>query len=225
MIARLPPPGVSTALNRARLGGGTMDNPRPEKVAVVDEVRERLAVGRRRRAHRVPGPDRRRAGRAPPRADRRRRRLQDLQEHPRAAGRRRGPTGGPSPTCSPARRPSPSCTGDVSAVAKALRDFARDNPSLVMKGGMVGRGLLTAADINALADLPSRGRPAGPVGRGPGRTASAAGRPDAGAAPEPGLRPGRHWPTSAGGGRGRRRGGPASSPKRRARPRRLARPR
>ncbi len=46
--------------------------------------------------------------------------------------------------------------GDVSAVAKALRDFARNNPSLVVKGGIVGTGVLTASDINVLADLPSR---------------------------------------------------------------------
>jgi large subunit ribosomal protein L10 len=46
--------------------------------------------------------------------------------------------------------------GDVSAVAKALRDFARNNPNLVVKGGMVGTGVLSAADIEVLADLPSR---------------------------------------------------------------------
>ena len=46
--------------------------------------------------------------------------------------------------------------GDVSAVAKALRDFARNNPNLVVKGGMVGTGVLSASDINVLADLPSR---------------------------------------------------------------------
>jgi large subunit ribosomal protein L10 len=46
--------------------------------------------------------------------------------------------------------------GDVSAVAKALRDFARGNPSLVVKGGVVGSGILSAGDINLLADLPSR---------------------------------------------------------------------
>jgi large subunit ribosomal protein L10 len=46
--------------------------------------------------------------------------------------------------------------GDVSAVAKALRDFARTNPSLVVKGGMVGTGVLSAADFEVLADLPSR---------------------------------------------------------------------
>jgi len=46
--------------------------------------------------------------------------------------------------------------GDVSAVAKALRDFARNNPNLVVKGGVVGTGMLSAAEINVLADLPSR---------------------------------------------------------------------
>jgi large subunit ribosomal protein L10 len=46
--------------------------------------------------------------------------------------------------------------GDVSAVAKALRDFARNNPSLIVKGGIVGDGLLSASEITILADLPSR---------------------------------------------------------------------
>jgi large subunit ribosomal protein L10 len=46
--------------------------------------------------------------------------------------------------------------GDVSAVAKALRDFGRSNPNLVVKGGIVGDGMLSAAEITVLADLPSR---------------------------------------------------------------------
>jgi large subunit ribosomal protein L10 len=46
--------------------------------------------------------------------------------------------------------------GDVSAVAKALRDFAKNNPNLVVKGGMVGTGVLSASDIDVLADLPPR---------------------------------------------------------------------
>ena len=46
--------------------------------------------------------------------------------------------------------------GDVSAVAKALRDFARGNPNLVIKGGIVGDGLLSASEMRVLADLPSR---------------------------------------------------------------------
>jgi large subunit ribosomal protein L10 len=46
--------------------------------------------------------------------------------------------------------------GDVSAVAKALRDFARETPKLIVKGGVVDGKPLTKADLSALADLPSR---------------------------------------------------------------------
>jgi len=46
--------------------------------------------------------------------------------------------------------------GDVSAVAKALRDFSRGNPNLVIKGGIVGDGLLSASEMRVLADLPPR---------------------------------------------------------------------
>ena len=47
-------------------------------------------------------------------------------------------------------------TGDVSAVAKALKEFARQHPSLVVKGAVVGGGLFDAAQTSAIADLPSR---------------------------------------------------------------------
>src|SRR5271168_3938490 len=46
--------------------------------------------------------------------------------------------------------------GDVSAVAKALRDFSRTNPLLVIKGGLLDGSLLTSGDLAALADLPPR---------------------------------------------------------------------
>jgi large subunit ribosomal protein L10 len=46
--------------------------------------------------------------------------------------------------------------GDISAVAKALRDFARANPLLVIKGGLADGSLLSSADLAALADLPPR---------------------------------------------------------------------
>ncbi len=46
--------------------------------------------------------------------------------------------------------------GDISAVAKALRDFARTNPHLVIKGGLADGSLLTSSDLAALADLPPR---------------------------------------------------------------------
>jgi large subunit ribosomal protein L10 len=47
-------------------------------------------------------------------------------------------------------------TGDVAAAAKALRDFGRTNPLLVIKGGALGTKLVTTSDVQALADLPSR---------------------------------------------------------------------
>ena len=46
--------------------------------------------------------------------------------------------------------------GDAAAVAKTLRDYARTNPNLVVKGGLLGDKVLSAADVVALADLPSR---------------------------------------------------------------------
>ncbi|HWD53970.1 MAG TPA: 50S ribosomal protein L10 [Acidimicrobiales bacterium] len=46
--------------------------------------------------------------------------------------------------------------GDISAVAKALRDFSRANPHLVIKGGLADGSLLSTADLAALAELPPR---------------------------------------------------------------------
>jgi len=46
--------------------------------------------------------------------------------------------------------------GDAVPAAKALRDFGRTNPELVVKGGLLGPRLLTAADLTALADIPPR---------------------------------------------------------------------
>jgi len=46
--------------------------------------------------------------------------------------------------------------GDAVTAAKALRDFAKGNPNLVLKGGILGPRLLTGKDIEALADVPPR---------------------------------------------------------------------
>ncbi len=46
--------------------------------------------------------------------------------------------------------------GDAVPAAKALRDFGRTNPELVVKGGLLGPRLMTAADLTALADIPPR---------------------------------------------------------------------
>lgn len=46
--------------------------------------------------------------------------------------------------------------GDAAAAAKALRDFAKFNPALIVKGGLLGERFISPADIDALAELPSR---------------------------------------------------------------------
>lgn len=46
--------------------------------------------------------------------------------------------------------------GDPVDVAKALRDYARANPVLVIKGGVLGEGALSADQARALADVPPR---------------------------------------------------------------------
>jgi large subunit ribosomal protein L10 len=47
-------------------------------------------------------------------------------------------------------------SGDIAGAAKALRDQSKTLPALVIKGGTLGGIALSAADVNALADLPSR---------------------------------------------------------------------
>ena len=47
-------------------------------------------------------------------------------------------------------------TGDAVTVAKSLRDFGRNHPLLVVKGGVLDGKPLTAAEIRTLADLESR---------------------------------------------------------------------
>ncbi len=46
--------------------------------------------------------------------------------------------------------------GDAAAAAKALKEFAKAHQALVVKGGTLGTKLLSAADADALASLPSR---------------------------------------------------------------------
>ena len=46
--------------------------------------------------------------------------------------------------------------GDVAAVAKALKEFAKTNPLLVIQGGAVAGKAISAKDVAVLADLPSR---------------------------------------------------------------------
>jgi large subunit ribosomal protein L10 len=46
--------------------------------------------------------------------------------------------------------------GDAAAVAKALRDYSRTNPLLVIKGGVLGDKVIGPSETTALAELPSR---------------------------------------------------------------------
>ena len=46
--------------------------------------------------------------------------------------------------------------GDAVGAAKALRDFGRATPALVVKGGLLGERVMSAADVEALADIEPR---------------------------------------------------------------------
>ena len=46
--------------------------------------------------------------------------------------------------------------GDVAGAAKALRDSSKTLPNLVVKGGVLGAAPLSDKDVMALAELPSR---------------------------------------------------------------------
>jgi large subunit ribosomal protein L10 len=137
------------------LVGGTMDNPRPDKVAVVNEVRDRLeaadgAVLTEYRGLTVAELAALRSELAQAGGDYKvyKNTLVRLAVADGPQAELRDLLTGPTAIA--------FVQGDVSAVAKALRDFSRTNPNLVVKGGVVGSGLLSASDINVLADLPSR---------------------------------------------------------------------
>jgi large subunit ribosomal protein L10 len=138
-----------------------MENPRPEKVAVVDDVRERLgsasaallteyrgldvtAISDLRRALRAVGGEYKIYKNTLVRFAARDLglELEDLLT-------------GPTAIAFTTERPDGSA-GDAVDVAKALRDFARTNPNLVVKGGVLGTRPLTADEAKALADVEPR---------------------------------------------------------------------
>ncbi len=131
-----------------------MDNPRPDKVAVVDEVRSRLdeadaVIVTEYRGLKVKDLASLRRGIAPLGAEYRvyKNTLVRLaaSERPESfVDLLAGPTA------------LTFVQGDAAAVTKALRDFARANPLLVIKGGLLGNSVLGAQATSALADLPSR---------------------------------------------------------------------
>jgi large subunit ribosomal protein L10 len=138
-----------------------MENPRPEKVAVVDEVRERFtsanaallteyrgldvtAIGELRRALRAAGGDYKVYKNTLVRLAAREAGL-DIEEM----------LTGPTAIAFVGERPDGE-PADAVLVAKALRDFARTNPALVVKGGIMDSATLSADDARALADVESR---------------------------------------------------------------------
>ena len=132
-----------------------MEKPRPEKVAVVDEVRRRLdgadaAILTEYRGLTVTELAALRRALAPVGGDYKiyKNTLVRLAvaggRHDVLAPLLEGPTA------------IAFVSGEVSAVAKALRDYARTYPSLVVKGGLHPDGFLSAPDLTKLADLPSR---------------------------------------------------------------------
>ncbi len=133
-----------------------MEEPRPDKVAVIDEVRERLegstaAVVTEYRGLTVAE-------------------MADLRRILRAAGGdfkvfkntlvRRALAGTSSESLDEFLVGPTALAfvqgGDVSAVAKALKDFADANPALVIKGGVFEGSALSADSLKKLANLPSR---------------------------------------------------------------------
>jgi large subunit ribosomal protein L10 len=139
-----------------------MDNPRPEKVAVVTEVRERFdragaailteyrgltvkEIAALRRSLSAAGGDYRVYKNTLVRFAARDLGIVDLD------ALLTGPTA--IAFVNPA---VDGRGGDAAVVAKALREYARSNPKLVVKGGVLGNRVMSADDTNALADLPSR---------------------------------------------------------------------
>jgi large subunit ribosomal protein L10 len=138
-----------------------MENPRPEKVAVVDEVRERLDATSAALLTEYRGLD------VTAISDLRRALRQVGGEYKiykntlvRFAARDLGLEleellTGPTAIAFITERPD-GTPGDAVDVAKALRDFARTNPSLIVKGGVLGTKPLTAEEARALAEVEPR---------------------------------------------------------------------
>ena len=131
-----------------------MENPRPEKVAVVDEVRERFSASSAALLTEYRGLDVAQMAAL-------RRSLREAggsykiykNTLVRFAARDLGLEieellTGPTAIA--------FVDGDAVNVAKALRDFAKTNENLVVKGGVLGDKLLTAAEAKALADVAPR---------------------------------------------------------------------
>lgn len=132
-----------------------MENPRPEKVAVVTEVAEKLTG-----AQAVLLTEYRGMSVGQLAALRRTLRESDAEYkvYKNTLVRRAVEAAGLGDLSSGLVGPTAITfvNGDVAAAAKALRDFSRTNPFLVLKGGSLGTKVVSPADVQALAELPSR---------------------------------------------------------------------
>jgi len=132
-----------------------MDNPRPEKVAVVDEVRQHFEqtnaailteyrglkvkdLAGLRRSLRSNGGEYKIYKNTLVRLAARESGLDALEDM------LVGPTG------------ITFIEGDAATVAKVLRDYSRTNPLLLIKGGVLGQKIIGPQETTALAELPSR---------------------------------------------------------------------
>ena len=138
-----------------------MDNPRPEKVAIVDEVKGRLESAEAVMVTEYRGLT----------VDA----ISQLRINLRPAGGsykvykntlvRRAAEGineeftellvGPTALAFTETAPDGEA-GDVVTVAKALKDFAKDNPNLVVKGGLFEGSFIDAAGLEQLAEIEPR---------------------------------------------------------------------
>ena len=137
-----------------------MENPRPEKVAVVDEVRDKLSAAdavllTEYRGLKVSELAELRTAMRPAGGEYRvykntlvRRAAQALDYD--LDDVLTGPTALTFVTTKDDGSP-----GDVAAVAKAMQAFAKGNPLLVLKGGVLGDTILDAEAAKALATLPT----------------------------------------------------------------------
>ncbi len=132
-----------------------MDNPRPEKVAVVDEVREHFgesnaAILTEYRGLKVKDLAVLRRSLRPSGGEYKiyKNTLVSLAARESGLGDLEPLLKGPTAIA--------FVKGDAAGVAKALRDYARTNPLLVIKGGVLGDKVIGARETTALAELPSR---------------------------------------------------------------------
>jgi hypothetical protein len=187
-----------------------MDNPRSEKVAVVDEVRQRFDDSGRGHPDRISGPQGQGPGRPAPVAAVQRRRLQDLQEHSGALGSPQLRSGGAGGDAGRARPGSPSSTATQPRWPRCFATTPGPTRCWSSRAGCSATRSSGPRDLGPGRSAVPRG-PAGPRRRRPGGSDAAAGRTAAGPAPQPRLRPG--GPARPAGRR--RAGGPST--RRRAR--------